>query len=230
MDDGGSDGAEWGPPRNISTMLSGVAGGATLVPGPGSGTVLSSGRILGIGVVGGAYSSDASYWSDDGGLTWAASRDALGPGMDEASTTELADGRVYATLRNDRESSQAFALSADGGETWSSIVYDPSLPTPACEASIATLNEDLYFANPASTRARANITVRRQHTAPGAVPTAWDAATFVVAPGLTWGGYSSIARSPIDANTGGILFERNVTIETDPAGLVISFTTFPLDF
>lgn len=57
LDDGGSDGAAWGPPRNISGYLAGVPGGATLVPGPGSGVVLAhskAGRIVAVGVSGGA--------------------------------------------------------------------------------------------------------------------------------------------------------------------------------
>ena len=57
------------------------------MPGPGSGVALSSGRIVAVGVSGSAYSSDAVFWSDDAGLSWATSEKAvLGPGMDEAAT------------------------------------------------------------------------------------------------------------------------------------------------
>lgn len=231
LDDGGSDGAAWGPPRNISGDLAGARGGPTLVPGPGSGVALASGRIVAVGVSGGAYSSDAVYWSDDAGLSWATSeRAVLGPGMDEAAITELADGRLYLSMRNAHATAcdcVAYALSADGGESWSAIAYDPVLISPACEASVATYGGALFFANTASLVERANLTIRR--TAPGAAPTDWLAATHLVAPGLLFGGYSSMARSPLGAALGGILFERNVSVAgADTA--VISFSTFPLDF
>ena len=230
VDDGGTDGAMWGPARNISADLSSAKGGPTLVPGPGSGVVLIKthpGRIVAVGVSGGAYSYDAVYWSDDAGLTWTASPNELGEGMDEANIAELSDGRLYLTLRNDQKSLQAYSLSSDGGETWGPILYDPTLITPACEASVATFNSALYFANTASTTARANLTVRR--TAPGAAPTDWLSSTHLVAPGITWGGYSSMARDAVATNTGGILFERNITADTAD-GCVISYDNFPLDF
>lgn len=234
LDDGGSDGLRWGPPRNISAQLAAVAGGPTLVPGPGSTAVLEraphAGRIVGVGVSGGAYSHDAVYWSDDAGLSWQAAPLALGPGVDEASLAELADGTLYLSMRNAHATAcdcVAYALSSDAGETWSALQYDPVLISPECEASVATFGGALYFANTADKFARANLTVRR--TAPGAPPTQWQASTYLVAPGLTWGGYSSMARSPVTVSTGGILFERNITADT-PEGCVISFAQFPLAF
>lgn len=224
VDDGGSDGTAWGPPRNIT----GVTG--PLVPGPGSTLVLNlthPGRIVGVGVNGGAYSSVATYWSDDAGLTWALSSSPVGPGMDESSMAELPDGRVYLSMRNAHFNAscqcQAYAISTDGGETFAPIQYDPTLISPECEASVATLNGTLYFANTASTTERANMTIRRT-AANTSDPTAW-VSSLLIAPGLTWGGYSSMARSPLNATHGGIAFERN-----DTAGDVISFTPFPLLF
>lgn len=224
LDDGGSDGLTWGSPRNIT----GVTG--ALLPGPGSSLALSvthPGRIIGVGVTGRGYSSVVTYWSDDAGASWALSPSPVGPGMDESSLAELPDGRVYLTMRNDRTNRscdcQAFAISSDGGETFGAIQYDPTLISPVCEASVATLNNSLYFANPASTMARANMTLRR--TAPGANnPTVWTS-SLVFAHGLAWGGYSSMARQPLNATHGGIAFERN-----DTAGNVVSFLAFPLDF
>jgi hypothetical protein len=92
-----------------------------------------------------------------------------------------------------------------------------------CEAAVAGYNGALYFSNTADKAHRANLTVRR--TAPGAAPTAGEAGTHVVAGGVVWGGYSSLAPSPLAAGVGGILFERN-----NSEGNVISFATFPLDF
>lgn len=146
--------------------------------------------------------------------------------MDEAVLTELADGRLYLSMRNAHATAcdcVAYALSADAGETWGAIQYDPVLISPACEASVATYGGALYFANTASKSERANLTVRR--TEAGAAPTAWRAGTHLVAPGLLFGGYSSMARTPVSADAGGILFERN-----DTSTALISFALFPLDF
>ena len=235
VDDGGTDGVNWGPARNISSSLSGAKGGPTLLPGPGTGLVLSrgahAGRLLAVGLAGGAYASEALFWSDDAGLTWTVSAAEVGPGMDEANMAELADGTVYLSMRNAHANAScacvAYALSTDGGESFGPIAYDPTLISPECEASVAGYNGALYFANTASKTHRENITVRR--TAAGAAPTAWQQTSYLVAPGLTWGGYSSLAPTPIAADLGGILFERNITDGT-PDGCVISFATFPLSF
>jgi len=137
---------------------------------------------------------------------------------------------VYLSMRNAHANAScacaAYALSTDGGETFGPIRYDPTLISPECEASVAVYDGALYFANTASKTRRQDITIRR--TAPGAAPTAWEAA-LLVAPGLTWGGYSSLAPTPIAAGLGGILFERNITDGT-PDGCVISFAQFPLLF
>lgn len=234
VDDGGSDGVHWGPPRNISAALSGAKGGATLLPGPGTGLVLArgphAGRLLAVGLAGGAYSYEATFWSDNGGLDWAVSTSEVGPGMDEANMAELADGTVYLSMRNAHANAScecvAYALSADGGATFGPIAYDPVLISPECEAAVAGYNGALYFSNTADKRTRANVTVRR--TAANGPPTAWIS-SHLVAFGPTWGGYSSLAPSPLSASLGGILFERNITNGT-PEGCVISFATFPLDF
>jgi len=230
LDDGGSDGQFWGPVRNISGFLAGAKGGSTLLPGPGTGLVLTKnfpGRILAVGLAGGAYSSEAIFWSDDGGLEWSVASVEVGPGMDEANLAELEDGRIYLSMRNDAKHLQAFALSTDAGESFGPITFDPVLISPICEGSTATYGGSLFFANPADSQKRGNITVRR--TAPGGEPTSWLSSSYLVAPGLTWGGYSAMARDPVSDRLGGILFERNITDGT-PEGCVISFATFPLDF
>ena len=234
VDDGGSDGVHWGPPRNISAELAGPKGGSTLLPGPGTGLVLTrgahAGRMLAVGVANGAYGSEVLFWSDDGGLTWAVSAAEVGPGVDEANMAELADGTVYLSMRNDHANAScdcvAYALSHDGGESFGPIQYDAALISPVCEAAVAGYNGALYFSNTADKTHRANITVRR--TAPGAAPTAWES-SLLIAPGMTWGGYSSLAPAPIAAGLGGILFERNITDGTAD-GCVISCAQFPLIF
>ena len=228
VDDGGSDGAAWGIPRNISADLGGAAAWGGVVPGPGPGAVLTraphAGRILMSGSKG-AYNADVVFFSDDAGVTWAPSN-AL-PRMDESNLAELSDGSVYITLRNAECACQYFALSHDGGATFSAPAPDAALPSPACQASVAATRDGvLFFSNPAATRARANTTIRRTvGPATGAAGgVAWLPGGLIVAPGIAWGGYSSLVIDDA-AGRGGILFERN-----DTAGNVISFETFALNF
>ena len=227
VDDGGSDGKEWGPPRNISGAL-GAYG--RIVPGPGASTVLTvaphAGRIVATGVTG-AYAKVITYFSDDGGISWLPGTTPVSGG-DESSPVELPDGRVYVTLRNDHKNAscdcQGYAISADGGETLGPMLFDPTLISPVCEASAAMLGADqrLYFANTASKTDRRDITVRA--TAPGTPDVTQWVWSLLVAPGPTFGGYSSM--SPAGNGFGGILLERNTS--TSSSGEVISFARFAL--
>lgn len=224
VDDGGSDGVRWGPPRNISGMLGAAYG--RIVPGPSDSTVLSTapfaGRIVATGVTG-AYAEVISYFSDDGGITWTTGTTPLSGG-DESAPVELPDGRVYVTLRNADQNKtcdcQGYALSSDGGQTFGAFLYDPTLISPVCESSVAVMGDGrLYFANPASTTSRSDITVRA--TQPGAADVTEWVWKLLVAPGLTWGGYTSLASG--GDGFGAILLERNNS-DVD----VISFSRFAL--
>lgn len=223
VDDGGTDGVAWGPPRNISGEL-GVQW-ATILPGPGAGAVLQTaphaGRIVLSGVTD-AYGKVITMLSDDAGASWRAGRSPLAGG-DESAATELPDGRVYLSMRNaDLNAScdcQAYALSDDGGETFGPMQFDATLVSPVCEASVAVLETRLLFANPASRSERRDITVRA--TAAGAAdPTAWEW-SLLLAPGVTFGGYTSLASG--GAGFGAALLERNAS-----GADVISFARFAL--
>ena len=229
VDDGGSDGVAWGPPRNISGSLGPQWGG--ILPGPGAGVVTAvshPGRIVFSGTLG-PYIRDVAYYSDDGGASWTPSGTSL-PHMNESCPAELPDGTLYLSMRNDHATKcdcQAYAVSKDGGATWAlPIAYDDTLVSPVCEGSVAVAaNGRMYFANPASASRRQDITIRR--TLPGSLR--WEEDTYLVAPGETFGGYTSLVVSPGVATpqgvAGGILFERNTT-----ATAVISFALFPLEF
>ena len=57
------------------------------------------------------------------------------------------------------------SLSDDGGQTWSVLRQDTSLPEPVCQASLVRLWDAgrkpvLAFSNPASQKGRVNLTVR----------------------------------------------------------------------
>ena len=228
VDDGGTDGRAWGAPRNISADLGGPAAWGAVVPGPGAGAVTAvrnPGRILMSGSAG-PYARDVLFFSDDAGATWATSATTL-PRMDESGPAELPDGTIYITLRNaEAPGLQAFALSTDGGATFSPPALDPALLSPQCEASVAVMAGRLFFCNSAERAERGNLTVRRAAAGAGAGGVAWEA-RLLLAEGYTWGGYSSLA-GPLAGGgaggLGGVLAERNDTA----GGFVISYRSFPL--
>jgi sialidase-1 len=230
VDDGGSDGLAWGVPRNITDQLGPIAGHT--VPGPGAGIVLTSasgpraGRIVMSGTKS-PYGVDISFYSDDGGTSWAPGTTTMAK-MDESTLVELPDGRVVINMRNPHLNAtckcRAYAVSADSGVSFGPIAFDATLISPECEGSLLRVGDSVYFANPADTAQRANITIRRGTGLPGG----WSPSTLLVLPGAAWGGYTSLA-GPIGAGgaSGGIVLEH---WPTDTNVATISFTSFPLDF
>ncbi|ELU11586.1 hypothetical protein CAPTEDRAFT_201074 [Capitella teleta] len=105
-------------------------------------------------------------FSDDHGNTWQTS-EPLNTG-DETAIAELADGRIYMNTRQHAALGRAPApngrwvsTSSDGGVNWLAAEKDLALHTPVCQGSVEQYGDaGLLFANPASTRARVNMTVR----------------------------------------------------------------------
>ena len=53
------------------------------------------------------------------------------------------------------------ARSTDGGNTFGPIEFDKSLISPVCQASIVSFDNATYFSNPASTKGRNHLTIRK---------------------------------------------------------------------
>ena len=53
------------------------------------------------------------------------------------------------------------ARSTDGGNTFGPIEFDKALLSPVCQASIVSFDNATYFSNPASTKGRNHLTVRK---------------------------------------------------------------------
>jgi len=199
------NGLTWTTPKSVcADGMSGACGGAV---GPGVGIQLTrskhAGRILFIGHFG-AYVKDRVWVSVDGGATFSVSGTVLAK-MDEAQLVELPDGRVMANMRNDHLNAscqcRGVAISEDGGATFGPITFDPELVSPVCAGSIlAGRNGGVFFANPASTVARANGVVRRS-----ADGVHW-AERRLVWPGAF--GYSCLSNLP-DASKLGLLWETD---------------------
>ena len=110
--------------------------------------------------------------------------------MDESSPVQLLDGSVMITLRNAYAARrQAFSVSKDAGASFGGIEIDETLVSPICEASVARLGSPpaIYFANPANNSQRRDLTIRKSSSQ--SVPQ-WQNSTYLVAPGLLFGGYS----------------------------------------
>ncbi|MDR1667109.1 MAG: glycoside hydrolase [Bacteroidales bacterium] len=110
--------------------------------------------------------------SDDSGKTWRLGGVVAEKGGNESSVVELKNGHLMLNMRNynrDASPTRAYAISKDGGETWSEMRYAPELIEPVCQGSIIHLvkkrkiTATLLFSNPASTDKRKNMTVRMSH-------------------------------------------------------------------
>eukprot|EP00051_Salpingoeca_urceolata_P005891 m.78442 g.78442 ORF g.78442 m.78442 type:complete len:467 (-) comp14586_c0_seq2:288-1688(-) len=200
-------GKTWSKPQSIARFLS--PGTVPTDVGPGVGIQLSksnkyAGRLLFIGHHG-AYEFDSVWYSDDGGLTYTQSNTSSMLKMDEAQLVELPDGSVMANMRNSHLTSckcRATATSHDGGATFGPLRFDPVLVSPVCMGSVLRSDNDIYFANPASTAGRVNGTVRRSSDA-GAT---W-AGTLNIWPGAY--AYSCLSLVP-DTSKLGLLFETSM--------------------
>jgi sialidase-1 len=114
------------------------------------------------------YHSHIIY-SDDRGETWNLGGVVGEHGGNESSVVELENGDLMLNMRNyNREESKtrSFALSSDGGETWSEMKYLSELIEPVCQGSTLNytkngkISGNLLFSNPASTDKREKMTVR----------------------------------------------------------------------
>ncbi|MDD4158898.1 MAG: sialidase family protein [Proteiniphilum sp.] len=114
------------------------------------------------------YHSNIIY-SDDGGETWNLGGVVSEHGGNECSVVELENGDLMLNMRNyNREESKtrSFAISFDGGESWSEMKYLSQLIEPVCQGSTLNyaikgkISDKLLFSNPASMDKREKMTVR----------------------------------------------------------------------
>ena len=208
------DGVTWTQPRDI-TATTKPEDWRWYATGPGVGIQLKTGKHKGRMVIPcdhsvgeREYRSHAIY-SDDHGKTWHAGK-AIAPDVNECQVVELNDGRLMMNMRNYKEShsrQRAIAFSADGGESWSDVTYDPTLVEPVCQASLIRVSPAaangsdprLLFSNPATRDKRVQMTVRLSPD---------EGKTWPIAKLLHAGpaAYSNLAM--LDPNTVGCLYER----------------------
>lgn len=168
-------GRSWSAPREITEEVK-LPGWTWYATGPchaivkrraphkGRLVVPANHKRLGDGGVVESYSQ--LLYSDDRGATW-----HLGAvsqcGGNESTVAETSDGGLLLNMRHyaREDSLRLYALSADGGASWSCRGEVPALPEPRCQGSLLNLTrrgrptQTLLFCNPHHPRKRINLTL-----------------------------------------------------------------------
>jgi len=166
------DGGSWTPARKITDSVK-LPSWTWYATGPGSGIQLKQGEHRGRLMVAcdhieadtKKYFSHVIY-SDDGGETWLLGGSTPTDQVNECEVAELGDGRLLLNMRNyNREhKNRQLAHSDDGGLSWSTLFFHPTLIEPICQASMQAFERAgktlLLFSNPASQDERVNMTLR----------------------------------------------------------------------
>lgn len=170
------NGKSWEPVVDITEQVyGGVYGTNTrhgLFTGSGSGIQLKHGKHAGRLMLAVAARNDASWggtlsnyaiYSDDGGQSWHASKNAACTNGDEAKVVELSNGNVLMSIRNRNKGHRLFSTSTDGGETWSEPQLNTTILDPACNGDIIAYTHNganyLLHSLPASPTTREHVTV-----------------------------------------------------------------------
>ena len=168
-------GQSWSTPLDLSTRI--AEGDTSFVPGPGVGIQTQSGRLVIPGYAGlwddGSQSGTFSrvIYSDDHGQSWTLGR-SVAEFSDESQVVELSDGRLMLNMRgNMGHGCRGVALSDNGGQTWSPVLWDRQLPECPCQASIVRYGlasqdgqDRLLFANPNNSGERYGAVERTRMT------------------------------------------------------------------
>ena len=170
------EGETWSVPAEITSTVK-DSSWSYVGSGPGHGIQLTSGRLLIPSWADespgpstwrdppanwGKVQSSYTFFSDDHGETWQRGAKMTHDASDECEAVEMTDGTIYINMRSRRgRNCRASAWSRDGGETWSEVEYDPALPEPSCQGSIARFDVDrILLAHPSHTDKRAGLTIR----------------------------------------------------------------------
>ena len=203
------DGVSWSEPRDI-TETAKRPGWTWYATGPGVGIQTTSGRL----VIPCDYAEKETkdwgshvIYSDDHGVSWQIGGTVF-PQFNECQVVECADGNLLLNMRSYHGlNRRAYAVSSDGGLSWSAAVHDTALIEPVCQASLLryTLGNEqsrnrILFSNPADTK-RINMTVRLSYD---------ECGTWPVGKQLWEGPAAYSCLTVLSDNAIGCLYERGV--------------------
>ena len=154
------------------------------------------------------------FYSDDHGKTFKLSTNVDIPGSNETMAAELSDGRMMMSIRNQRGDikQRILAYSSNGGASWDTAYFEPSLPDPVCQGSIITLGYKkgkaiIASCNAADEKKRDNLTLRISYDE----GKTWKKSIVVDKSAdenkRDWAAYSDLVI--LDKKTIGVFYERN---------------------
>ena len=169
------DGKTWSDPVDVTPSAKDVAW-PFVGTGPGHGIQLRSGRLLipcwadetpKIGEIQFSF----CVYSDDHGATWNRGERLTPNASDECDVVELENGTIYLNARSRKNRRQrAWALSHDGGHSWTEVRYDAAQPEPSCDGAVLRLTDSRRFRRsrvlvscPANPSRRDHLTIRMSY-------------------------------------------------------------------
>ena len=223
------DGITWSSPLDITEQITNVKTDIGKKTGPGAGIQTSDGRLVIPYGIGPELESRAMIvYSDDHGKSWKAGGRTKSTST-ETQVVELSDGSLRLDMRNQRPKEEPvhcryYAISRDGGRTWTEPVRDGELIDTACQGSILRHpfrqkgqdKDPILFANPAAAfQNRVNMTVRMSYD---------DGKTWPVAKTVHPGPCAYCCLVSLPDGTVGLLYENG----TEHRYQRISFARFDL--
>jgi len=179
------EGESWAKPGEITEDVKEPEWG-WYATGPGHGIQLQRGKYKGRLVIP-CDCGDSKGWgnwdkkgrslviySDDHGQTWTHG-DITEKSMNECEVVELTDGSLLLSMRNYRgPKRRAFAISKDGGHTWSSPRHNDQVYCPTCQGSIHRYSwqPNIILHSGPGGPGRANLTIRLSYDDGQTWPTA----------------------------------------------------------